>query len=139
MVVGQTKDVGFQIGVSRTVPHPLESVWAYLTSPEGITAWLGEGAVLGTRKGDTYTTAEGTTGELRSFHVNDRVRLTWRPRGWDHDTTVQVTVSDAGGRTVLRFHQEWLADGDERLRQRGHWRGVLDTVAAGLNRGRSPG
>lgn len=139
MVVGQTKDAGFQIGVSKTVPHPVETVWAYLTSPEGIAAWLGEGAELGTEKGDGYITAEGTTGELRSFHANDRVRLTWRPRDWDHDTTVQVAVSDAGGRTVLRFHQEWLADGDERLRQREHWREVLDRVVAGLSRGRSPG
>ncbi|MBK1785518.1 SRPBCC family protein [Prauserella cavernicola] len=139
VVVGQTKDVGFQIGVSKTVPYPVETVWAYLTSAEGIAVWLGEGVRLGTEKGARYETAEGTVGEVRSFHDNERLRLTWRPRDWDHDTTMQVTVTDSDGRTVLRFHQEWLADGDERLRQREHWRAVLLEVLAGLSRGRSPG
>lgn len=132
MTVGKTKDVGFQIGVSKTVPYPVERVWRHLTSPEGISAWLGDGAVLDAEKGSRYETADGTVGEVRSFREHDRIRLTWRPRDWDHDTTVQVTVSPSGSRTVLRFHQEWLADGEERARQREHWRTVLDAVLAGL-------
>ena len=56
--------------------------------------------------------------------------------GWDHDTTVQVTVSrpagSAGDRTVLRFHQEWLADAEERARQREHWRAAMERVTTAL-------
>jgi len=130
--VGRTRDAGWQIGVSKTLPHPVATVWSLLTSPRGIALWLGSGARLG-GPGERYETAAGTTGEIRSLHDRDRVRLTWRPEGWDHDTTVQVTVTDAGdGRTVLRFHQEWLAGADERERQREHWQAVMARVVEAL-------
>lgn len=132
-MVGQTKDVGFQIGVSRTVDHPPQAVWAYLTGTEGLAVWLGEGVALSTEKGEPYRTRDGTEGEIRSFRPVDRVRLTWRPSGWDHDTTVQVAVRGAGeGRTSVRFHQEWLADAGERERQRSHWQAVMDRVQEAL-------
>ena len=40
--VGRTKDAGFQIGVSRTVPHDAAAVWELLTSSVGLAVWLGE-------------------------------------------------------------------------------------------------
>lgn len=86
-VVGQTQDVGFQIGVSRTLDHPPEAVWNFLTGSDGLAVWLGEGAELGAEKGETYRALDGTEGEIRSFRPVDRLRLTWRPPGWDHDTT----------------------------------------------------
>jgi uncharacterized protein YndB with AHSA1/START domain len=131
-MIGQTKDVGWNIGVSKTLPYPVEQVWALLTSEAGLRLWLGDVA-LGTRKGDRYETADGTVGEIRSFHPHDRVRLTWRPPGWTHDTTVQVAVTGKGDKTVLGFHQEWLADAEERERQREHWRAAMARVAAALS------
>ena len=130
-MVGQTKDVGWHIGVSKTVPHPVEHVWALLTSRDGLRLWLGD-VELSTAKGDRYETPNGTVGEIRSFHEHNRVRLTWRPADWDHDTTVQVAVVGQGDKTMLRFHQEWLADADERARQREHWRAVMASVEAAL-------
>ncbi|WP_307853532.1 hypothetical protein [Kitasatospora sp. RG8] len=52
---------------------------------------------------------------------------------------MQLTVTPAGGGTVLRFHQERLGDPAERARQREHWRSVIDAVAAELapHRGRT--
>lgn len=133
--VGQTKDVGFEIGVSRTVPHPIEQVWEFLVSERGTAVWLGPGARLGTERGTRYTTEDGTTGELRGFRPGDRVRLTCRPAGWTHDTTVQVVVAAAAspGRTRVTFHQEWLADAVERESQRAHWQSVLDRFSSELD------
>ena len=130
--VGLTRDAGFEIGVSRTVDLPPDRVWRTLVSDEGVAVWLGAGVQLPTdpaiAKGTPYRTADGTRGEIRSFHSTGRLRLTWQPPGWDHESTVQVTVSSRGGRTVLRFHQERLADPAERARQRAHWRAVMDAV-----------
>jgi hypothetical protein len=67
------------------------------------------------------------------------VRLTWRPAGWDHDTTVQVALSPAASGTTIRFHQERLADAGERERQRAHWAGVLDRLVAQLGPARPEG
>jgi len=131
--IGETRDVGFEIGVSRTVPFPRAAVWDFIASPRGQEVWLGRGAELVPEPGQRYRTADGTTGEVRSFHERDRIRLTMRPAGWDHDTTVQVTVSGpVEDATVLRFHQERLADAAERERQRAHWRAVIDRVVAAL-------
>ncbi|WP_372813959.1 hypothetical protein [Paenibacillus sp.] len=39
--VGQTSSVGFQVGVRRTLPLSQEQAWRLLTSPEGLSWWLG--------------------------------------------------------------------------------------------------
>jgi len=73
--VGETKDAGWNIGVSKTLPYSVPELWDFITSTEGITLWLGEGAVL--ENGSAYKTADGTTGEVRSIREHDRIRLTW--------------------------------------------------------------
>ena len=130
--IGLTRDAGFEIGVSRTVDTPLPRVWDALMSEEGVRTWLGDGVQLPAERGAGYRTGDGTTVKIRSFHPNDRVRLTWQPPDWDHESTVQVAVSQRGGRTVIRFHQERLADPEERERQREHWRAVMDALVARL-------
>ncbi|MEV6442513.1 SRPBCC domain-containing protein [Amycolatopsis sp. NPDC051716] len=130
--VGKTADVGWNIGVSRTLPYPAEVVWDFLVSREGVTIWLGPGVELPREPGAEYETANGTVGEIRGFAEGDRVRLTWRPSDWDHDSTVQVRLSGAGAKTTLRFHQEWLADAEEREQQRAYWQDVTERVVAAL-------
>lgn len=130
--VGKTADVGWNIGVSRTLPYPAETVWDFLVSREGVAIWLGPGVELPREKGAEYETASGTVGEIRSYVENDRVRLTWRPDDWDHDSTVQVRLSGSGAKTTLRFHQEWLSDAEEREEQRAYWQDVTERVVAAL-------
>ena len=131
MPVGTTKDAGWEIGVSRTVPCTVAEAWALVTSPAGLAAWLGPGTALPAAVGEPYETADGVRGELRSLRPLDRVRLTWQPPGWSHDSTVQVTVSRApSGSTTLRFHQERLSGPDEREAQRAHWRAAVDRLVA---------
>jgi uncharacterized protein YndB with AHSA1/START domain len=130
--VGLTKDAGWQIGVQRTVRAPIEEVWNYLTSPAGQDVWLGTGARLGDTKGEPYTARDGTRGELRSRRQHDRIRFTWHPRGWDHDSTVQVAVRATPKGTTIRFHQERLASAQERALMRKHWERVAEAVKAAL-------
>jgi uncharacterized protein YndB with AHSA1/START domain len=84
-------------------------------------------------RGVAYETASGTAGEVRSFRDLEKIRLTWRPKDWDHDSTLQVTVSAAGANATLRFHQEWLADSEEREEQREYWKNVIERVVAAIN------
>lgn len=132
MPVGKTKDAGWQIGVSVTVHRPAADVWDWLVSPDGLATWLGDGVQLEGVKGEPYTTADGTHGELRSFRPLDRIRLTWQPADWTHDTTVQIALDDKVDRTRIVFHQERLADADERALQREHWKSVSETVKGTL-------
>jgi uncharacterized protein YndB with AHSA1/START domain len=129
---GKTAGAGWNTGVSRTLPYPGAQVWDFLVGRDGVALWLGPGAELPREPGARYETADGTAGEIRSYVEGDRVRLTWRPRDWDHDTTVQVRLSAAGGGTTLRFHQERLSGAEERERQRAYWREVTERVVAAL-------
>lgn len=132
--VGRTKDAGWQIGVSKTVEHPVEELWAFITSPDGMAIWLGDG-VIALERGADYETVTGVRGETRSFHELDRLRLTWQPPDWTHDTTLQLVVRSAGaGRSRLTVHQERLADATEREQQRRHWQGVVSEIVEGLAR-----
>lgn len=131
--VGRTRDAGWQIGVSKTINRPVGEVWDFITSPEGIAIWLGDGVTVLSDRGAGYETATGVRGETRSFRELDRVRLTWQPPDWTHDTTLQLTVSSAGeGRARLVVHQERLADATEREQQRRHWQGVVNALVDAL-------
>ncbi|MGC4936652.1 SRPBCC domain-containing protein [Kribbella sp. DT2] len=134
--VGRTKDAGWQIGVSKTVDRPADEVWDFVTSPAGVAIWLGEGVTLLNEKGTGYETKDGTRGELRSFRDLTRVRLTWQPADWSHETTVQLTVSATGkGKARLGVHQERLTDAAEREHQRKHWQGVVNQLVAAITAG----
>ncbi|SMF39973.1 SRPBCC domain-containing protein [Streptomyces sp. Amel2xC10] len=129
MPTGLTKDAGWQIGVSRTLPHPVAVVWEFVSGPEGLALWLGPGAALTPERGTPYRTAEGVTGEVRGYRPGDRIRVT------HGTTTVQVALAPAadGARTMLRFHQEHLTSAEERERRRTHWQHVMDRVATALD------
>jgi uncharacterized protein YndB with AHSA1/START domain len=133
--VGRTRDAGWQIGVSKTIDRPVEEVWTFITSPAGVAIWLGEGVTVLPERGAGYQTTAGVHGETRSFRELDRVRLTWQPPGWTHDTTLQLAVTSAGeGRATLRVHQERLADATEREQQRRHWQAVINALAEALTK-----
>jgi uncharacterized protein YndB with AHSA1/START domain len=131
--VGRTRDAGWQIGVSKTIDRAVGDLWGFLTSPAGIAIWLGDGVSVLPEPGADYETGAGVRGETRSFHELDRIRLTWQPADWNHDTTLQLVVTSAGeGRSRLTVHQERLADAAERERQRRHWRAVVNDLVAAL-------
>ena len=121
---GKTRDSGWEIGVSRTVQHGVDEVWAALVSPAGMALWLGEGVSFEGTEREPYETTGGTTGELRSLRPGNRIRLTWKPDDWSHDSIVQVALRDKGEKTGITFHQEQLVSNSERERQRTHWQQV---------------
>jgi uncharacterized protein YndB with AHSA1/START domain len=119
--------------VSKTIDRPAEKVWSFITSPAGIAIWLGEGVTVVPERGAGYETRAGVQGETRGFRERDRIRLTWQPPDWTHDTTLQLAVRSAGaGRAMLVIHQERLADAAERERQRRHWQDVITALVEAL-------
>ncbi len=121
---GLTKDAGWEVGVRQTVPEALPAVWNYLLG-EGLALWLGDIASLPTEKGASFETADGVRGVIRSVTPDLRVRLSWQPADWPHDTTLRLTVKEAVGGTTIGFHHEKLADREERKMMLGHWKNVV--------------
>jgi uncharacterized protein YndB with AHSA1/START domain len=120
--VGRTKDAGWEVGVRTTVGAPLPVVWQFLLGA-GLPIWLGEGE-LRTSKGFQYAMADGVRGEVRTYTDGTKLRMTWRPDDWPHDTVLQLTVKEAATGTTIGIHHEQLADRDERRMMLGHWKNV---------------
>lgn len=130
--VGKTKDAGWQIGVSRTMPVDVEAAWEYLTSSRGLAVWLGDGVHSPLEKGDEYETANGTRGEVRSVRPRDRIRITWQPPGRSDHATVQIALRPAASGCTFRFHTERLYDNEERELMREHWKTIAGAIEVDL-------
>ncbi len=126
---GKTKDAGWELGVRTTVPAPLAAVWAYLMG-EGLPVWLGDIASLPTEKGAQFRTADGVNGVVRSATDQLRLRISWQPEDWPHDTILQMTVKAAATGTTIGIHHEQLADRQERRMMLGHWKNVAAALEA---------
>ena len=124
---GLTKDAGWEMGVRQTVAAPLPAVWQFLLG-DGLQLWLGEIGELPVEKGAAYATADGVRGSIRSFTDLQRVRLSWQPDDWPHDTILQVTVKESATGTTIGFHHEKLADREERKMMLGHWKNVAAAI-----------
>jgi len=90
-MIGQTRDVGFQIGVRRTLPIAHEATWQLVTSAEGRRIWLDDSVEVELAQGATYRLADGTSGKISVFTLNSHLRMTWQPPGW-----TRVDYSTAG-------------------------------------------
>ena len=126
--VGKTADVGYQIGVRRTLPCDEEALWSLILSPEGQTIWLG--GAIDLADGARYALDNGTVGQVRVYKPWSHIRLTWQPRGWARPSTVQVRVITASRGTTLSFHQDQLVDATTRTAMKAHWEEVIARLAA---------
>ncbi len=131
--VGKTKDAGWEVGVRRTVPASIEDVWDFLFE-DGLPLWLGE-ATLVLEKGAEYETTDDIRGRIIGYTPGFRIRLTWQPGEWDHDSTLQLTVREAETGTTIAFHQERLSGREERKIMLGHWKDVVAELEGALTKG----
>ncbi|MBB5841791.1 uncharacterized protein YndB with AHSA1/START domain [Conyzicola lurida] len=125
---GSKKDAGWEVGVRETVDTPLPVVWQFLVS-RGIPIWLGTGEFRGV-KGFKYTMADGVAGEVLVYTEGSKIRVTWRPDDWPHDTVLMLSVKEVEAGTTIAIHHEQLADRDERRMMLGHWKNVVADLAA---------
>lgn len=124
-VLGETKDAGFQIGVQKSMDISAAKAWKLLTSSDGLKIWLGTIPKLTLKKGSTYATKEGTTGEIRSIEKNKRLRLTYQPKNFKKPSTLQIYLLETNKKCSVRFHQEKLPSKTMRATMKTHWQGVL--------------
>ena len=124
-IIGQTKTVGFQVGVRRMFPISQEEAWKLVTSQDGLNVWLGESMFIILDPGQNYITKLGS-GEIRVVKPLQQLRLTWQKVGWEKASTVQVRIiPGASNKTTISFHQEKLSDQNVREEMKKYWEKVL--------------
>ena len=90
--------------VDRTYDHPIERVWAALTSAEALAAWLMPNdfqPVVGHEFTFRTDPAPGFDGIVRCqvLELVEPTRMVWSWRGGPIDTTVTFTLTPLGSRT----------------------------------------
>jgi uncharacterized protein YndB with AHSA1/START domain len=130
--VGLTKDVGWEIGCRKTFPVSAHTAWDFMFSDEGLALWPGrldqEIAVK-----ESYKTSNGAEGVIRVFKPFSHIRLTWKKKGWENVSTLQVRVMAGGnGKAVISFHHEKLQDAAQREEMKAHWDKVLEKIGKHL-------
>ena len=99
------------IDATVVYPHPVDRVWAALTSSEALAAWLMPNdfrPVIGHRFTFRTSPAPGFDGIVRCevLELDPPKRMVWSWAGGNIDTTVTFTLEEtAGPQTRLRMHQ----------------------------------
>jgi uncharacterized protein YndB with AHSA1/START domain len=122
------------IDASVVFPHPVDRVWAALTSSEALAAWLMPNdfqPAVGHRFTFRTKPAPGFDGIVRCevLELDPPNRMVWSWAGGNIDTTVTFTLEPAGpGGTRLRMHQVGFHGLGAQLTRRilaGGWPGIL--------------
>lgn len=127
-IVGQTKSVGFQVGVRRTFPISQEKAWEMVASEEGLKLWLGDSININLQPGEKYVT-NTVEGEIRIVRPLQQLRLTWKKDSWEKPSTTQVRIIPKDStKTTISFHQENLSDQYVREKMKQDWENVLKRI-----------
>jgi len=145
------------VQIERTLPGPIERVWAYLTEPEKRSRWFA-GGEMELRSGGRValrfnnsaltghdgvppvkyaahagpTTLNGTITACEPQHL-----LAYTFGEGDDASHVRFELSEAGDEVILRIVHSRLRNRDEMLSVAGGWHTHVDILADRLN-GRSP-
>lgn len=129
---GLSRDSDYQISVQRTIDFPLERVWDFLISKEGLIIWLGSNTFDKWETGIKFITKDGIKGKVRVFKIYSLIRLSWKMAGWDNESILQVRIIEFASKTVLSFHQEGLQDQQQRTQMKQYWLIIIEEIAAAL-------
>jgi len=129
---GKTRDTGFQVGVRKTLPADLNTVWHAVVSDRGLKLWLGAGRLPDLNPGSRFRLKDGTSGEIRVHQPFSHMRVTWKPADWPRPSTIQVRIIENGEKTTLAFHQEHLPHEQARDERKAFFKDVLEALASEL-------
>jgi uncharacterized protein YndB with AHSA1/START domain len=126
-ILGQTADAGFELGAQKTFPLTPTQLWDFAFSPAGLEVWLGKTTDFQLTLKSSYSTEDGTRGEVRTIDSGKRLRMTWQPADWETSSTLQLYFTPTKTGTALGFHHEKLTDQAVRTQMLKHWKKVLET------------
>ena len=116
--------------VSRTLTCPVKRVWKELMTKQGAEALLGPGAEFG-EKGQTWTSADGRTGVVRTLHPMEELRFSLRQDD-NPPSMVQIDLVPEGDMTALTVTHSSLNEDTDRQWLVGRWEAALGRIDAYL-------
>lgn len=109
-----------EIRHATAIAAPRERVFAALTEPEHLDRWFTTGAQVDLRPGGIFHWRwhdwgpDRVTGEdpapIIEVSSPERLVFRWHPQGQEHPTTVELTLEERDGGTVIRVHERGYLD-----------------------------
>ncbi len=119
------------VHASVSVPAPVDQVWRHLVSPGGTQALLGTGVVLGS-KGESWHSAEGPCGVVRSYHPLEQIRVSWHPHEDGPLSIVDLQLKPDGASTRVDLYHEGLGIAEDGANDKHRWDDALGRFASSL-------
>lgn len=117
--------------VSQVMACPVKRVWQHLISATGAEALLGPGAFFGA-KGQTWSSADGLSGVVRTLHPMEELRFTIRREGQTSHSMVQFDLAAEGDGTKVSVTHSNLEPGADVDSLHGRWQDALARIEASL-------
>jgi len=127
--MGLTKSAGFQVGARKTFPVSIEIAWNFLFSKKGLKIWLGQADPETFDTNKIFETSDGLVCKIKVLKANSHIRLNWKPKHWDNNSTLQIRVIPNKNQTTISFHQEHLENEVQRTEMKNYWKKILDQLS----------
>ena len=125
---------------SRTLPGPIERVWAFLTDPKLLARWLSDG-VVADRIGGEVRFEMGADGRITALEPPHLLEYTWNERELSRgpivDALVRWELAEAGGRVRLTLTHKRLSAA-EAIAHGAGWHAFLDRLSATVDGNEPP-
>ena len=114
-----------------TVEAPVEQVWQHLISAHGTEALLGPGVTLG-NKGESWHSADGPRGVVRSFHPMEQIRVSWHPHEDGPLSIVDLQLRPDGSKTRVDLYHEGEGIAEDGAGDKARWDDALGRFSSAL-------
>ncbi|MBC9823079.1 SRPBCC domain-containing protein [Terrabacter sp. MAHUQ-38] len=117
---------------SVTLGAPVPQVWQHLISARGTEALLGPGVTLGS-KGESWHSAEGPHGVVRSYHPLEQIRVSWHPHEDGPLSIVDLQLKPDGDGTRVDLYHEGQGIAEDGAGDKSRWDDALGRFAQSLD------
>lgn len=131
--------------IDRTYAVDIATMWSLWTDPEHLSRWFRPSlddfgptvAAIDLRVGGAYrfemVASDGSVhavgGTVVEVEEPERLALTWRWDGADHESLVEVTLTEHGDQTTVAIDHTRNVDRAEADNHAGGWSGCLESLA----------
>ncbi|GAA2024115.1 hypothetical protein GCM10009740_11920 [Terrabacter terrae] len=115
-----------------TVEAPVDQVWQHLISARGTEALLGPGVTLG-NKGESWHSADGPHGVVRSYHPLEQIRVSWHPHEDGPLSVVDLQLKPQGDSTRVDLYHEGEGIAEDGPGDKSRWDAALGRFAQALD------
>lgn len=124
----KTKNLKFQLGVSKIFNISTDELWTFILSKKGILIWLGEINCGEFEVNKLVKTKNDIEVKLTVFTPNSHLRFSWKNSDWENSSIVELRIKKVKERSQILFHQTNLSSIEQRTQMKNYWSKKLNSI-----------